>query len=89
MHWIIAASAAIGAGLGIFDIQIGAVYAGLSFLAVVAAGIGAATRGGAAWLVLAGGKPTARLTPMEKHLAGTGLAGIGGVLVVLLVGSYI
>lgn len=89
MHWIVVAAAAIGVGIGLVDMRIGAVYAGLNFCAVVAAGFSAAMRSGSAWLVLAGGKPGERLTPMERRLVGAGLAGIGGVLVVLLAGPHV
>ncbi len=56
--------------------RLGAVYAGLCFVAVVAAGLGAGSRSGIGWFVAAGGKPSQRLTGMEKRLAGAGIAGI-------------
>lgn len=89
MHWIIVTSAAIGFGLGLFDIRVGALYAGLNFVAIVAAGLGASSRGGAVWLISVGGKPTERLTAMEKRLASGGLAGIVAVLAALVAGPQI
>lgn len=87
MGWIIIINASIGFGLGFFDTRVAAVYAGLNFVAVVAAGLAAASRGGTAWFMLAGGKPTERLTALEKRLAAAGMAGIVSVLAALLVAA--
>ena len=83
MIWLAIINASIGLGLALFDIRIAAVYAGLNFVAVVAAGIAAGSRSGAAWFILAGGKPTESLTVMEKRLVVVGVAGIASVVAVL------
>ena len=89
MVWLAVINASIGFGLGLFDIGVGAVYAGLNFIPIFAAGVAAASRGGAAWFVLFGGRPTERLTAMEKRLVAAGLAGVGSVLAALLTAPLI
>ena len=74
----------VGIVLTLFDPAVGAVFAGLGIVALAAASLGPAIRNGWKWFLIVGGKPTERLTHIEKRLVIVGTGMVASVFATIL-----